>query len=76
MNIFLKIALFLLGSGLGVLMMVYAEPLVRTFGKSAWAEEKMQTMGGSYFLWKMVGLVFIIISFLLLVGTLDFLFVR
>jgi hypothetical protein len=70
-----KILLFAVLFIVGLLMMIYSEPLTRFFGKAAWAEYRMSTMGGTYFLWKIVGLVFIILGFLFLVGTLNFLFV-
>lgn len=67
----IKIVSFAFLFVLGFSLILYAEPLVRFFGKSEWAERRMQTQGGSYLLWKLVGLVFIIVGFLFLVGTLD-----
>lgn len=66
-----KILSFVILFIIGLSMMIYAEPLTRTFGKSGWAEYRMSTLGGTYFLWKIVGLIFIIVGFLFLVGTLD-----
>ncbi len=67
----IKICVFLLLLLTGISFMMYSEPLTRFFGKSSWAEYRMRQMGGTYFLWKIVGLVLIVIGFLFLVGTLD-----
>ena len=58
----------------GTCFMIYAEPLVRTFGKTAWAEEHFKTSGGTYLVWKIVGIIIIIVGFLFLLGTFDYLF--
>ena len=70
----LKILVFILVFIVGLCFLVYAEPLVRTFGKSSWAEAHFQTSGGSYLLWKIVGIILMILGFLFLVGGLDWLF--
>ncbi len=72
--IFVKILLFILSLVVGLSFLIYAEPLVRTFGKAEWAERRFSTMGGSYLLWKVVGIIIIILGFLFLVGSLDWLF--
>ncbi len=72
--IFVKILIFIVALGLGLSFLVYAEPLVRTFGKAEWAERRFHTQGGSYLLWKVIGIIIIILGFLFLVGSLDWLF--
>lgn len=68
-----KIVIFILGLIIGMMFLIYAEPIVRTFGKAAWAERHFRTLGGSYLIWKIVGLIIIVLTFLYLVGSLDWL---
>jgi len=70
----LKILVFILALIVGLGFLVYAEPLVRTFGKTAWAEEHFRTMGGTYLVWKIVGIIIMIVGLLFLTGTFDYLF--
>ncbi len=72
--IFVKILVFIVALVVGLSFLIYAEPLVRTFGKTEWAERRFGTQGGSYLLWKVIGIIIIILSFLFLVGSLDWLF--
>lgn len=67
----LKILVFIAALIIGLVLMIYTEPLIRTFGKADWAEAKFGTMGGTYLLWKLIGIIIIIIGFLFMVGTLD-----
>ncbi|HLC38527.1 MAG TPA: hypothetical protein VJJ80_00120 [Patescibacteria group bacterium] len=71
--IILKILIFVLASIIGLCFLVYAEPLVRTFGKAEWAERRFGTMGGSYLVWKLAGILIIVLGFLFLMGGLDWL---
>lgn len=67
----MKFFIFLVMTIIGLLIMKYAEPIVRTFGKSAWAEQHLGG-GGSYTLWKLSGLAIIILGALYLLGVIDF----
>jgi len=74
MLILLKILVFvsfLLG---GLAMIVYSVQLTRFFGKSWWAEQHFQFWGGTYFLWKLAGIVAILFGIIFALGWLDFLF--
>ena len=72
--IWLKILVFIVSLVLGLSFLIYAEPIVRTFGKTEWAERYLGTQGGTYLVWKIVGIIIIIVGFLFLVGSLDWLF--
>lgn len=41
---------------LSYLILRYTEPIVRTIGKSTWAEQYLGN-GGSYTMWKIIGLI-------------------
>ena len=71
--ILLRILVFIATLIIGFMFLIYAEPLVRTFGKTAWAEEHFRTFGGTYLVWKVVGIIVIIVGFLFMVGGLDWL---
>ncbi len=71
MVIVTKIIIFLISFPLGLYFVVRAEPMVRLFGKNSWAERVMP--GGSYMMWKLIGIIVIALGFLFLVGSLDWL---
>ena len=56
--------LWLLGVGLGFLIIWKSEWLYQNFGTVAWAEEHLGTEGGSRLFYKLFGLIIIFISFL------------
>lgn len=63
----------LIGITIGTVILWKTYPLVNFFGKVAWAEEHLAGgLGGTYFLYKIMGLAVIIISTLYLFGVLDF----
>ena len=66
-----KITVFIISLPLGLYLMIKAEPLVRLFGKNSWAERVMP--GGSYTMWKLIGIVVIVLGFMFLMGGLDWL---
>ena len=68
---FTKLIVFVISFPLGLYFIIRAEPLVRLFGKNAWAERVMP--GGSYNMWKLIGIIVIILGFLFLMGSLDWL---
>ncbi len=45
--------------------------IVEYFGRIPWAEEKFSSSGGTYFFWKMFGLLTIFIGFLLMFNLLG-----
>lgn len=66
-----KIIVFIISLPLGLALMIKSEPLVRLFGKNSWAERVAP--GGSYTMWKLIGLIVVILGFLFLIGRLDWL---
>ncbi len=52
-------------------MVKYSNWLVTNFGHIDWAEEHLGTMGGSRLMWKLIGLVLIIGSFLVISGLMN-----
>ncbi|MBU1612882.1 hypothetical protein KKC87_00405, partial [Patescibacteria group bacterium] len=53
---------------LGAALIIKSEWFLQNFGSIAWAEENLGTSGGSRLLYKLVGLVFIFIGFILATG--------
>ncbi|MFH2018380.1 MAG: hypothetical protein ABII98_00115, partial [bacterium] len=49
-------------------LIIKSEWFLQNFGSIAWAEENLGTSGGSRLLYKLVGLVFIFIGFILATG--------
>lgn len=62
--ILLKLLIFVLGFILGLLILKYQERIVYTIGKSEWAESRLGA-GGTYTMWRFIGIGLIIISFLI-----------
>jgi hypothetical protein len=71
--IFYRILLFLVLGAAGIYFIVRSEPMVRMFGHNDLAERYLGS-GGSYTFWKLLGILFIILGALFLVGTLNFAF--
>ena len=63
--VFVKILVFLVCTGIAILILKYTEPLVRMIGKMDWAERYLG-MGGTYTAWKLIAI-------LLIVGSLVYL---
>jgi hypothetical protein len=55
----------------GVFMVIKTEWFLRTFGKSAWAEEHLGLNGGSRMMYKLLGIVFIVVAMLGMTGMLG-----
>jgi len=70
MIIFYRILLFIILGAAGIYFIVKSEPMVRLFGHNDLAERYLGS-GGSYTMWKLLGVLFIILGALFLVGTLD-----
>jgi hypothetical protein len=57
----MKYLYFLGAESIGIILLVYSFQIVRIFGHNSWAEEKLGP-GGSYTLWKLVGIALIVLS--------------
>lgn len=64
----MKFILGFLVIGIGVFMVVKTEWMVENFGRSAWAEEKFVTSGGTRLLYKLIGIVAIFLTFMVWTG--------
>ncbi len=67
----MKFLIFLSMFVIGLAILKYTEPLVRTFGKSVWAEQHLGG-GGSYTMWKLIAIGVILVGFLYLMGVIEF----
>ena len=64
----------LIGVIIGILLIRYAIPLTHTFGTVAWAEEHLRGgLAGTYSLYKIAGVVVIVLSLLYMFGAIGFL---
>ena len=61
----------LLAIPLGCLMVIKTEWLIRNFGSSAWAEHYLGTSGGTRLMYKLLGIIFIILALMSLTGLLG-----
>ncbi len=65
---------FLLGfalAGVGVLLVIKSEWFMQNFGAIPWAEEHLGTSGGSRLMYKLIGIGFIFIGFVLITNLTD-----
>lgn len=53
--VLVKILIFLVCVGLGLLILKYTEAIVRFIGKMGWAENRLG-MGGTYTVWKLIAI--------------------
>lgn len=60
--------IWLIGTGVGFLMVWKADWILQNFGHIDWAEEKLGSEGGTRLFWKLFGLAIIFGSFLHLFG--------
>ncbi len=74
MIILLRFLLFVVCFGLGLIFVLKTEFFVRLFGHNDLAERYLGR-GGTYWFWKILGLVLIVVGCLFLVGSLDFVFI-
>ncbi len=63
--------LWLIGVALGAVLVIKTEWFLNTFGRVSWAEEHLGTEGGTRLFYKLLGLVFIIISLMGVAGLLG-----
>ena len=64
----------LIGIGVGVFLIWKTYPLVNLFGKIDWAERHLGGgFGGTYFLYKIIGLVVVILSAMYMFGIINIL---
>ena len=59
MSFFARLLLLLVAIGLGILIERFTERIVNFIGYSGWAEAKLGA-GGTYTMWKLIGLIVII----------------
>lgn len=68
---FLRIIIGLIGIGLGMILIIKSEWFLANFGRIDWAEIHLGTEGGTRLLYKLIGLVFILISILIMTGLIE-----
>ncbi len=56
----------------GVLVMKYTVKITYFTGKIGFAEKYFQTMGGTYFWWRIVGLVILLLGLLWITGVVSY----
>jgi len=65
--VFTRIVVFIIALVIGICLMHYNEWLVRTVGKAEYAERILGS-GGSYTMWKILGVIVIILGVIYLLG--------
>ena len=65
--VFTRIIIFLIALIIGICLMRYNEWLVRTVGKAEYAERILGS-GGTYTMWKILGVIVIILGVIYLLG--------
>lgn len=53
---------------IGAFMVIKTEWMLKFFGRSYWAETKLGTEGGSRLLYKLIGIIFIFVAFMIMTG--------
>lgn len=67
-HILVKIILFIIFTYIGILILMYTEPIVRMVGKMQWAENRLGP-GGTYTIWKLIGVFVIVFSLVYLTSS-------
>ncbi len=68
----MRIVWGLIGIGIGILLVWKTFGLVNTFGRVEWAERHLSGgLGGTYLLYKLIGIVVIILSAMYMFGLLE-----
>jgi cytochrome b len=57
--------------GIGSLMVIYTEWLVKNFGRINWFEKNLGTGGGTRLGYKLMGIIIVFLGLLLLTGLMD-----
>ena len=65
--VIVKILVFIISVIVGILLLKYTEPFVRTVGHNSFAEKYFGS-GGTYTFWKLIALIIIIAGLVYLVG--------
>ena len=65
-----KILTFIIGVGLGVLIVMYHRQIVRFMGVNDWAERTFGG-GGTYTLWQLIGVFVVVGTILYVTGTVN-----
>jgi hypothetical protein len=66
----LKVIIFIISLAIGLYFLTKSEYIVRVIGHNAWVDGYLGR-GGSYLMWKVIGIVLIILGFLYMLGDLD-----
>lgn len=64
----LRIILGILGTVIGLVLIVKTEWFIENFGHIGWAEEKLGTEGGTRLFYKLIGILFIFLAFTYMTG--------
>lgn len=67
----MSIILGFIGIASGILLVVKTDWFLEYFGSIAWAENHLGTEGGTRMFYKLVGIGMIVLSFLLMTGTIQ-----
>jgi hypothetical protein len=68
---FVRIIVFVAALAVGIFFLSYTERIVNFIGHNSWAEKYLGA-GGSYTMWRILGVIVMIMGFLYLIGQLDF----
>ena len=68
--VFTRILVFVIALAMGYGVLKYTYPIVKMFGHNDLAE-KYLGQGGTYTMWKLLGIIFISVGFLYLIGAID-----
>ncbi len=66
----LKVIIFIISLAVGLYFLTKSEYIVRVIGHNAWVDSYLGR-GGSYLMWKVIGIALIILGFLYMLGDLD-----
>lgn len=67
----LRIVLGILGTAIGLILIIKTEWFLENFGRIEWAEQKLGTEGGTRLFYKLFGLIFIFLAFVYMAGLWD-----
>jgi hypothetical protein len=67
----MRYVLGLIGIAIGFLLIWKSEWIINNFGRIDWAEQHLGSEGGTRLMWKLIGLLVIILSMLFMFGMLQ-----